>query len=280
MRIAHHTILWTFPVLLVLTSKGSACLAGFTFLGPTPYLSAADSPFAEYLDEPDFYLEDFEDGELNTPGIFQPLHHVFGTAFHGVVMEPSEFTDSVDGDDGIIDGAGTAGHSFRSQALFVSPTLLQRNTVDVQFEFDETELGYLPNAFGFVWTDGPVGIDYFRPGLDLRVVITDSEGNSFLSPYVKLFANIDRNGQTIEDVFFGVIADAGITEVTIFGVYYGDSEIMPYLEIDHLQYGRLVVPEPGTYSLVASLFTMLAIWKLPLAYRTISVIKRIRYFTF
>ncbi len=69
MRFAVNAI---FSTLVVFTIGVSPCFAGFTFLGPTPYLSAADSPFAEYLDGPDFYLEDFEDGELNTLGIFHP----------------------------------------------------------------------------------------------------------------------------------------------------------------------------------------------------------------
>ena len=38
------------------------------FFGPTPYLSAADSPFDLSGLGTTFFLEDFEDGELNTPG--------------------------------------------------------------------------------------------------------------------------------------------------------------------------------------------------------------------
>jgi hypothetical protein len=72
------------------------------------------------------------------------LHPVFGTAFHGEVMGPGEFTDSVDGDDGVVDGWGTAGHSFRSRALFVSGTIPQRNQVNIEFEFDASALGFLP----------------------------------------------------------------------------------------------------------------------------------------
>jgi hypothetical protein len=248
-------LLWAIGVVL----SAAPVEAAVMFLGPTPYMSRANSPFPVSGNGSDFFLEDFEDGELNTPGILQPLHYLFGTAFHGVVLEPSEFTDSTDGDDGDIDGFGTAGHSFRSRALFTNQTIPQRNTVDIKFEFDPTELGYLPNAFGFSWTDGPVGIDNFRPGLDLRIVVTDSAGNEFLSPYVKLFANVDRNGQTAEDLFFGVIADAPISEVTIFGVYYGESETMPHLEIDHVQYGRLVIPEPRAYSFIALVAATLAI---------------------
>ena len=46
----------------------AASTARSAFLGPSPYLSFADSPFNggsfSY-----FHLEDFEDGSLNTPGV-------------------------------------------------------------------------------------------------------------------------------------------------------------------------------------------------------------------
>lgn len=235
------------------------CRAAVTFLGPIPYLSAADSPFPVDGSNPSFYLDDFEDGQLNTPGIFQPLHHVFGTAFHGYVMGPSELTDSVDADDGVIDGFGTAGHSFRSGALFFTQSIPQLNNVAIEFEFDKTELTMLPNAFGFVWTDGPTGIDYFRPGLDLRMTIIDSQGNEVHSPFVKPSVNMDRNGTTSEDIFIGVIADSLIAKVRIAGVYYGDFETMPYLEIDHVQYGRLNVPEPPASGVLAVMLACLAV---------------------
>jgi hypothetical protein len=130
--------------------------------------------------------------------------------------------------------------------------------VDFEFEFNPTELGFLPNAFGFAWTDGPVGIDIFRPGFELRIVVNDIGGNEFLSPYSTLFASPLRNGQSSEDVFFGVASKLPITRVVIFGVYYGESESMPYFEIDHVQYGRLIVPEPGSIVMMALLFVLLA----------------------
>src|SRR5690242_6738717 len=40
-----------------------------TFLGPTPYLSRADSPFDLSGLGTTFFLEDFEDHALNTPGV-------------------------------------------------------------------------------------------------------------------------------------------------------------------------------------------------------------------
>jgi hypothetical protein len=128
-------------------------------------------------------------------------------------------------------------------------------------------LGFLPNAFGFVWTDGPVGIDYFRAGFDLHMNFTDAMGNRLFMPSIDLFANVERNGTTTEDVFVGVFSDVPITEVTIFGIYYGDSEAMPYIEIDHVQYGLYAVPEPGTFTHIASLLAVLTICELATARR-------------
>ena len=76
----------------IVLSLGMPCtITSADFIGPLPYLSQADSPFD--LSAPGAYLEDFEDGLLNTPGV---------AASVGSVMGPSSNTDSVDGDDGSI----------------------------------------------------------------------------------------------------------------------------------------------------------------------------------
>ena len=109
--------------------------AGFaaTLYGPTPYLRASDSPFAggsfSY-----FHLEDFEDGAMNTPGL---------SANAGIVLAPGINTDSVDGDDGVVDGFGQNGHSWFSNA----------STTSFTFTFNAAILGSLPTHAGLVWTD-------------------------------------------------------------------------------------------------------------------------------
>ncbi len=73
-------------------------------VGPSPYLCdtgcASDSLF-NGLSFDYFYVEDFKDGMLNTPGVFQD-----GT---GAPTAPGALTDSVDADDGVIDGSGLDG---------------------------------------------------------------------------------------------------------------------------------------------------------------------------
>src|SRR4051812_45814864 len=108
-------------------------LGAQTLLGPTAYLSFNDSPFNggsfSYFD-----LETFEDGLLNTPGV---------SVDTGSVLGPGGLTDSVDADDGVIDGFGVSGHSFVYGASTVT------------FTFSSGTLGALPTHAGIVWTDGP-----------------------------------------------------------------------------------------------------------------------------
>jgi len=100
------TTSWRYPVLLLLALAVSATAAfaggGATPLGPTPYLSAADSPFP--LGTGTFCLEDFEGAGFDVPGV----------TGNGSLTLAGSITDSVDGDDGTIDGSGTGGQSYFS----------------------------------------------------------------------------------------------------------------------------------------------------------------------
>jgi hypothetical protein len=97
------------PFLALLSIPVGQCHGDWTFIGPTPYRSTADSPFPISIN-PNFFVETFEDGLLNTRGIVQknpfPLPGTGGLAF---VRLPGQNTDSVDGDDGLVDGLGLGG---------------------------------------------------------------------------------------------------------------------------------------------------------------------------
>ncbi len=203
------------------------------YLPPTPYLSFADSPFAT-LDFSYLYLEDFEDGALNSPGV---------ALDDGDVVGPGIYRDSVDGDDGVIDGFGTRGHSLYSKGVLTSFT----------FTFNAAILGALPTHAGIVWTD--VGITWGNLGTGFAYVSVeafDSDGVSLgtVSPY--LLGDGAFDGATAEDRFFGVVHDGGISKITIS---IADSTDW---EVDHLQYGRIrpseyMVPEPGALALLAGM---------------------------
>ncbi len=124
-------------VVVAVASTAGTCVAAFTFLGPTPYLSSADSPFAGQVGAPDFYLEDFEDGELNTRGIISP-------ARERDIMGPSTETDSVDADTGAIDGSGNGGFSLTEKSFVVLPTIPGTYVYSFRFQFDAAELGGCP----------------------------------------------------------------------------------------------------------------------------------------
>jgi hypothetical protein len=222
--------------LLGIGFQAQFCWAGITTLGPIPYLSKANSPFPVNGTDPNFYLEDFEDGLLNTPGISFGILGNLDPFNRPIVFPPGIVTDSVDTDDGVIDGNGQGGHALASG--WTIDDLVFGYAFYMEFRFNQSELGFLPNAFGFVWTDGPA------PG-SVSMTVTTGSGASYQTPYWRELGDDSREGTTADDVFFGVIADEGIMRVRITGgASYDGLPSGKYMEIDHLQYGQLV-PEPA-----------------------------------
>jgi len=198
-----------FKSLLLITSLALAT-ASFGQIGPTPYLSSADSPWTA-LFGPTFYLENFEDGVLNTPGVTASIGGTFG---------PAPLADSVDGDDGVINGSGTQGKSF----------LTANAGNGIRFTFSAGTYGALPTHAGLVWTDGQInGTTRFEAfngsGASLGVITGNHADSNF-------------SGGTAEDRFYGWTSSGGIGSILISNSGGGG------LEVDHLQYGS--VPEPGT----------------------------------
>lgn len=140
---------------------------------------------------------------------------IFGPAIH----------DSVDADDGTIDGSGLNGDSYFSDS----------GATGITFSFDSTVLGDLPTSAGIVWTDGAGQVTFqaFGPGnVPLGTIGPISDAN---------FPDGSVNGETAENRFFGIIASGGISSIFISNSGGG-------IEVDHLQYGLNVpasaVPEP------------------------------------
>ncbi len=194
-----------------------------TFFGPTAYTSSANSPF-NGVSFTYFFLENFEDGLLNTPGVI---------ASNGFVIDKNSGAgpvDSVDADDGVIDGSGLNGRTYFNN----------NGSQGVTFTFNALTLGSLPTHAGVVWTDGlnPITFQAFGPG---NVLLGSVTGNH---------ADNNFNGGTGEDRFYGVFSSVGSASIRIMSS--GNSGI----EVDHVQYGSSipsqVVPEPTTMFLLGT----------------------------
>jgi hypothetical protein len=223
-----RTSLRAFSICLLVLLLAAGATDASIFYGPTPYLQSSDSPFSggaySY-----FYLENFESGALSTPGV---------TASAGYVLGPSPlgFRDSVDADDGAIDGFGQKGHVWYSSG-----------STTVTFTFNASVLGSLPTHAGIVWTDVGFNFNSSLNGYGTVVFEAFDASNVSLGKIAPgtLLGDGTYYGQTAEDRFFGVYNAGGISRIEISMTDSND------WEIDHLQYGR-AVPIPGAAWLLAS----------------------------
>jgi hypothetical protein len=171
-----------------------------TSSGPVPYTSLASRPPA-FINTP-VVVEDFEDGVID-PRLSFPLG--------GAILGPGGLTDSVDVDDGLIDGSGLAGHSFFRNAT----------SIDVSF-------ATLPKTAAVVWTDGGFGVD-------VTLEVFGADGSPIGSTGPHLIGDQSNNGGTAEDRYFGFRNDGGISRIRISHTGGG-------MEIDHVQFSSSMEP--------------------------------------
>lgn len=199
--------------------------ASAAILGPTPYTQFADSPFSG----PGYtmLLVDFENGQ-------NPSNAGLSVS-NGVVAFPDALVDSVDGDDGFLDGSGQGGHSWYLQQTSTS------------FVFHLAGLGALPTHVGIVWTDvgNESALDHpFGVG---EVTFEAFDGADVsLGSVTAILGDGAISGATAEDRFFGAFSAGGIGRITISMPQSND------WEIDHLQYGAAAVPVPAAAWLFGS----------------------------
>lgn len=179
------------------------CEGGFKVIlrGPQSYLKRADAPTPGIPIDRPIIIDDFEGGGPTIGGVALSAGDVHG---HGWMV------DSVDEDDGEIDGTGTMGHS-----LYVAD-----GATGVSFTFDETALGGLPQWVGIVWTDG-AGETTFE------AFDTDGQSIGVIGPVQ--VANGEPEGDTGNDYYFGVEYLSGISRIHI-------RNSSGHLEVDHLQF--------------------------------------------
>lgn len=206
-------------------------------LGPTPYLSFNDSPFKS-VNFNYFYLENFEDGLLNTPGVTASS----ASGLPVLIGNPDFYADSVDSDDGVIDGNGQQGHYLVEYGNGVIGGL--------NFTFDKNTLGTLPTHAGLVWTDsysGALGTD----GTPLTFEAFNAQGGSLGKIQLDQGQIGDGrfDGTTGDDRFFGVINPEGISKISI-----SQTLISVGISIDHLQYGSIASQPPKSVPEASNVF--------------------------
>lgn len=216
---------------LFAVSFAAAPLAQATLLGPTPYLSSADSPFSPFTGFTYFHLEDFDDHLLNTPGVtVSPSPPSSNSAVN------SGFSGS------IIDQVGLEGGCPAGGLTVACDTWFGSGATGLSFTFNAGILGALPNAAGIVWTDG-AGTTFFE-AFDAANVSLGSIGPASI-------ADGSFFGTTADDRFFGITSSTGISRIFISNTGGG-------IEVDHLQYGLRAtavpptngVPEPASLALM------------------------------
>ena len=144
----------------------------------------------------------------------------------GTVLGPAELTDSVDGDDGVIDGDGRQGHSLYSNGSQYL-TLI----------FSKDSLGVLPTYAGLVATDVGYTFDPNKFCLDDFVFKAyDQNGLLIGSGAQFAFGDGSAHGETAEDRYIGAYHAGGISKIE-FGFAHSND-----WEVDHVQYAA--VPEP------------------------------------
>ena len=190
------------------------------FFGPAHYLGRADSPFsATEFDR--FFLEDFEDGELDIPGVTFDFARDFGVSSGLQIVVGGGATDNVDDDDGTIDGDGSFGGVL---APIGNPS--GGASQGVEFAFDRDVLGAHPTHVGIVWTDG-------SPNETVIFEAVDSAGDVVVSTRNEGIGDGSFFGTTDEDRFFGAAFAGGIASFRIYGEELGRNSF----EVDHLQVG-------------------------------------------
>ena len=186
-----------------------------TTFGPSAYLQTGDTPDGFFCAECVGWIEDFELGAVDS----------FISIDNGTLLGPNTFsglmnsvTDSVDGDDGNVDGWGNDGSSWFADS----------SSVTVAFSKN------VKNA-GLVFTDGD------RVSTNIVLEAFDMDGNSLAVINGGDLADDMFTGETAEDRFMGFQdTDARIAKITL------SMDTGTGIEIDHIHWQEAcVVPEPN-----------------------------------
>jgi len=215
--------IWT-GVLVWFVLAWSAHAATISF-GPTAYVATGDTPADFFCSACSGSIEDFESNSVDS----------FLSIDNGAILSPNAFsglmnsvTDSVDGDDGAVDGLGNGGHSW-----FTGAGEMNDNQVTVAFAMPV-------KSAGLVFTDGDAAAS------QVTLEAFDSMGNSLGLIEAGDLADDTYTGETAEDAFLGFQDSEGrITSITL------TQNAGLGIEIDHVHWQQIcAVPEPTSFALL------------------------------
>ena len=160
-----------------------------------PYAGRANSVFAgcRFAWE---YVEDFEAGELIVPGV----------VLEGGDLEGGEDVDSVDEDDGALDGVANGGHSYLGEVVIA--------------RFSSPPLPALPTHVAIVWTDS-------APNVRVQFEAFDRDGQP-VAPAVGVEAGLP------DDTQLAAAHPGGISEIRVSS---RSGDVVQAQEVDHLFIG-------------------------------------------
>lgn len=196
----------TIATLLASLFPATIALAGSTqSTGPTPYAQFSDTLFG-CVNFTEFFIEDFEDHLLDTPGLSATGGFVTSDGFAAA-------RDSVDIDDGDLNCSSTndAG-TYQGDSWYT--------VITTSFTFDAKALGGLPTHAALVLTDAT-----FAPA---TATAFDELGVAFAS-LIYDFPD-PGDGSCLDDYFYGFFSESGISRIEV--------SVSDAIEVDHIQYGR------------------------------------------
>ena len=197
--------------------------ASVSFFNMLPYTQAGDADSLFDTSKP-ISVEDFEDNSVDpflqlTGVVLPPFFEAGGTI---------NLTDSVDGDDGVLDNNGNGGHSFFSSGRSITITFAEP-----------------VSDAGLVWTDGDTG----TAGAILEAF--DENGLSLGFRDYPDLADGHTTGTAAEDRYLGLTSEeSDIKMLIVTNLPAGDG-----IEIDHIHWQIRSMPEPAscTMAIVGSL---------------------------
>ena len=207
-----------FSLAAILASTRSSLGAATTGV-TTPYFSTANSPLV--TSSAGYQVETFEPTS--------PSLATLGVTL--TTVNPSSVVqgESVDADDGIIDGSGATGHSL------AEPTTA--NATGATFTFNNLIIGAYPKS-------AAVAVTAYN-GANLIFTVYDTSMNV---SGTDTLTNVSTSTPTNDDFLFWGSDPAGIGAISV-----SSNNAFTFLFLDHLQYDTLntiSVPEPGTFAFI------------------------------